>query len=417
MQTETIIFILIISFIVFDFFLDKILDYLNVKHRSTSVPEEAKDFYNEEKYKKAQQYSKDKLRLSWLSSTLSFLIILTLLFTDSFALLDNYARSFTDNALWQFIIFFGILGIASDIIGIPFSIYGIFVIEEKYGFNKTTPLRFISDKIKSWLLSIAIAVPLIAVIMWIYESSGSYFWIFVWAVITAFSIFMSLFYSNLIVPLFNKQTPLQEGELRTAIENFAIKADFKLQNIFVIDGSKRSTKANAYFTGLGPKKRIVLYDTLIEQHSTEELVAVLAHEIGHYKKKHTVSNLFLSIIQTGIILFVFSLVVDNPVLSAALGATQASFHMGILAFALIFSPLSTMIGIFSAMLSRKYEYQADDFAAANYDWKALSDALLKLSANNLSNLTPHPAYVFFNYSHPPVLDRIKAMKNNYVGKN
>jgi STE24 endopeptidase len=205
--------------------------------------------------------------------------------------------------------------------------------------------------------------------------------------------------------------------LRTAIENFAIKADFKLQNIFVIDGSKRSTKANAYFTGLGPKKRIVLYDTLIEQHTTEELVAVLAHEIGHYKKKHTVSNLFLSIIQTGIILFVFSLVVDNPVLSAALGATQASFHMGILAFALIFSPLSTMIGIFSAMLSRKYEYQADDFAAANYDWKALSDALLKLSANNLSNLTPHPAYVFFNYSHPPVLDRIKAMKNNYVGKN
>jgi len=252
----------------------------------------------------------------------------------------------------------------------------------------------------------------VALILWIYESSGNYFWLLVWAVITLFSIFMNMFYSNLIVPLFNKQTPLEEGELRTAIENFATKADFKLQNIYVIDGSKRSTKANAYFAGLGPKKRIVLYDTLIEQHSIEELVAVLAHEIGHYKKKHTVKNLAMSVVQTGIILFIFSLLVDNPAMSSALGASESSFHIGIIAFALIFSPINMILGIFSSVISRKYEYQADKFAAEKYNAEELSKALLILSANNLSNLTPHPTYVYFYYSHPPVLDRIKAMKEN-----
>jgi STE24 endopeptidase len=412
MNTETLLFTLIVGFIIFDFVLSRFLDYLNVKNYSATVPEAAKEYYEAEKYKKSQLYSKDKLKLSLISSSISFVLILALLFTDGFALLDNFARSYSSSSLWQLVIFFGVLGIASDIIGIPFSIYGIFVIEEKYGFNKTSPFRFITDKVKSWLLSIAIGLPLIALILWIYESSGSYFWLLVWAVITLFSVFMNMFYSNLIVPLFNKQTPLEEGELRTAIEKFALKADFKLQNIYVIDGSKRSTKANAYFAGLGPKKRIVLYDTLIEQHSIEELVAVLAHEIGHYKKKHTVKNLVMSVAQTGIILFIFSLLVDNPAMSSALGASESSFHIGIIAFALIFSPINMILGIFSSVISRKYEYQADKFAAEKYDAEELSKALLILSANNLSNLTPHPTYVFFYYSHPPVLDRIKAMKEN-----
>lgn len=412
MNTETLLFTIIVGFIIFDFILSRFLDYLNAKNYSDTVPEEAKDFYNAEKYKKSQRYGKDKLKLSLISSTISFALILTLLFTNAFALLDNFVRSYSNNSLWQFVLFFGIIGIASDFIGIPFSIYGIFVIEEKYGFNKTTPFRFITDKIKSWLLTIAIGLPLIALILWIYESSGSYFWLLAWMVITLFSVFMNMFYSNLIVPLFNKQTPLEEGELRTAIEDFAQKVGFKLQNIYVIDGSKRSTKANAYFAGLGPKKRIVLYDTLIEQHSIEELVAVLAHEIGHYKKKHTVKNLAMSIIQTGIILFIFSLLVDNSAMSRALGASESSFHIGIIAFALIFSPINMILGIFSSIISRKHEYQADKFAAENYNEKELSKALLILSANNLSNLTPHPSYVFFYYSHPPVLDRIKAMRKN-----
>ncbi len=412
MNIETLLFTIIVGFIIFDFVLSRFLDYLNVKNYSDTVPDEAKEYYQADKYKKSQRYNKDKLKLSLISSSISFVLILALLFTDGFAMLDTYARSYSSSSLWQLVIFFGVLGVASDIIGIPFSIYGIFVIEEKYGFNKTTPFRFITDKVKSWLLSIAIGLPLVALILWIYESSGNYFWLLVWGVITLFSIFMNMFYSNLIVPLFNKQTPLEEGELRTAIENFATKADFKLQNIYVIDGSKRSTKANAYFAGLGPKKRIVLYDTLIEQHSIEELVAVLAHEIGHYKKKHTVKNLAMSVVQTGIILFIFSLLVDNPAMSSALGASESSFHIGIIAFALIFSPINMILGIFSSVISRKHEYQADKFAAEKYNAEELSKALLILSANNLSNLTPHPTYVYFYYSHPPVLDRIKAMKEN-----
>jgi STE24 endopeptidase len=227
-------------------------------------------------------------------------------------------------------------------------------------------------------------------------------------------IFMAMFYSSLIVPLFNKQTPLEDGELRNAIKEFADKVGFKLNNIFVIDGSKRSTKANAYFSGMGAKKRIVLFDTLIKDHSTEELVAVLAHEIGHYKKKHTLKEMILSVVQTGIMLYIISIFIGNPVLSQALGAKQGSFHIGILAFGLLYSPLSLLIGIMMNVISRKYEYQADRFAGENYNPKALQDALKKLSVNNLSNLRPHPLYVFFHYSHPPLLQRLKALDD--IGK-
>jgi len=235
-------------------------------------------------------------------------------------------------------------------------------------------------------------------------------------VIAAFSVFMSMFYSNLIVPLFNKQTPLEEGELRTAINNFADKVGFKLDNIFVIDGSKRSTKANAYFTGLGAKKRIVLYDTLIKDLGTEEIVAVLAHEVGHNKKKHVIQGLLISLIQTGIVLFIFSLLIDNPNLSNALGVKNPNFHIGLIAFGILYSPVSFVLGIFMNVLSRKNEYQADRFAAEHYKPEALASALKKLSVNNLSNLTPHKAYVFFHYSHPTLLQRLAHLKS-FENKN
>jgi STE24 endopeptidase len=236
------------------------------------------------------------------------------------------------------------------------------------------------------------------------------FWIYAWAVVSGFSVFMALFYSDLIVPLFNKQKPLEEGELRDAIEAFSKRVGFKLKNIYVIDGSKRSTKANAYFTGLGAKKRIVLYDTLIEDLETEELVAVLAHEIGHNKKKHVVQGLLLSLIQTGIVLFIFSLLIDNPQLSQALGVDEPNFHIGLVAFGILYSPVSFVLGIFMNMLSRKNEYQADEFAARNYKPEALASALKKLSVKNLSNLTPHKTYVFFHYSHPTLLQRLAFLK-------
>ena len=224
---------------------------------------------------------------------------------------------------------------------------------------------------------------------------------------TIISLFMTMFYSNIIVPLFNKQTPLEDGELKIAIHNFANKAGFQLKNIFVIDGSKRSTKANAYFTGIGPKKRIVLYDTLINDLSTDEIVAVLAHEIGHYKKKHIITSLILGILQTGFLLFIFSLFVSSPTLSQALGVDEPKFHIGLIAFGILYSPLSTITGILMNMLSRKNEYEADAFANSFGLGEHLISGLKKLTKNNLSNLTPHPAYVFFHYSHPTLLQRIK----------
>jgi len=289
-------------------------------------------------------------------------------------------------------------------------LYDTFVIEEKYGFNKTSPATFVLDKLKGWLLSALIGGLILSLLIWFYEQTREMFWIYAWLLTIVFMIFMQLFYSNLIVPLFNKQTPLQEGELRTAIEQFAAKAGFQLKNIFVIDGSKRSTRANAYFTGLGPTKRIVLYDTLINDLSVNEIVAVLAHEIGHYKKKHNTTGLIISVINAGITLFIFSLFINRPALSQALGATQPSFHMALVAFGILYTPISLVTGIASNILSRKHEYEADHFAAGFGLANELVSGLKKLSRKNLSNLTPHPWYVFFHYSHPTLLQRIRALK-------
>ncbi len=304
---------------------------------------------------------------------------------------------------------FGIIGLASDVLSTPFDIYGTFVIEERFGFNRTTPKTYVLDKVKGWLLALIIGGGLLAVFVWFYKTAGSLFWLYAWILFSAFSIFMTMFYSTLIVPLFNKQTPLEEGELRSAIESFAKKAGFRLDNIFVIDGSKRSAKANAYFSGLGPKKRIVLFDTLIKEHTTEELVAILAHEIGHYKKKHTTRGMLVSVLHTGVMLYLLGIFINRPELSGALGASGPSFHMGILAFGLLYSPVSLVLGIIGSNLSRKYEYQADAFAAEKYDPKPLKEALKKLSVNHLSNLRPHPAYVYVHYSHPPLLKRLEHL--------
>lgn len=332
-----------------------------------------------------------------------------MLYLGGFAFLDGLAWSFTDNQILLALFFFGIIALGADLLSLPFSIYATFVIEEKFGFNKTTVKTFILDKVKGLLLGGLIGGGLLALIVWIFAATGPWFWLIAWALISGFMVFMSMFYSNLIVPLFNKQTPLEDGELRDAIETFSVKTGFKLKNIYVIDSSKRSSKGNAYFTGLGSKKRIVLYDTLINEHTTEELVAVLAHEIGHYKKKHTITGMILSILQTGLMLFILSLFISRPALSEALGATTPSFHMGLIAFGMLYTPLSLVLGLLSNALSRKNEYAADRFAGENYSPVALMDALKKLSINNLSNLRPHPTYVFFYYSHPPLLKRLAAL--------
>ncbi len=406
-----ILFWIIIGILVLDFLFEKYLDYLNTTKWSDTIPEEVKGIYDEEKYKKQQAYQKENHRFGMLTSSFSMVLTLCMFLFYGFALVDGWAWGFTENSILAAFIFFGIIMFASDILTTPFDIYDTFKIEEKYGFNKTTPKIFVLDKLKGWLVSALIGGGLLALVIFIYQKTGNMFWIYVWVVVSAFSIFMAMFYSNLIVPLFNKQTPLEEGELRDAISTFSKKVGFKLDNIFVIDGSKRSTKANAYFTGLGSKKRIVLYDTLINDLNTEELVAVLAHEIGHNKKKHVVQGLLIGLAQTAIVLFIFGLLINNPNLSKALGVDVPNFHIGMVAFGVLYSPISFFTGIFMNMLSRKNEYQADRFAAENYKPEALAGALKKLSVNNLSNLTPHKRYVFFHYSHPTLLQRLAFLKN------
>jgi STE24 endopeptidase len=402
-------FYIILGITLFNFILERYLDYLNRKLWSNELPKELEGIYDAEKYRKSQDYTKVKTRFSLITDTYSFVLILMMLFLGGFGLIDNFIRTYTENPILLTICFFGIIGFSSDLLSIPFDIYFTFNIERRFGFNTTTAKTFILDKLKGWLIGIIIGGLLLSGIVWIYLNTGEYFWIFAWAAISFFMLFMTMFYSNLIVPLFNKQKPLEKGELRDAIEEFAKKVNFKLNNIYVIDGSKRSKKANAYFTGLGPKKRIVLYDTLIADHTKEELVAVLAHEIGHYKKKHTLSSMIIGIVETGAMLFILSIFIKDPELSIALGSNIQSFHLGILAFALLYSPISLILGLGMNILSRKHEYEADRYAGENYNPESLQLALKKLSVNSLNNLRPHPLYVFFNYSHPTLLQRLKAL--------
>ncbi|HBL75230.1 MAG: peptidase M48 [Bacteroidetes bacterium GWF2_42_66] len=406
---EQILFYLIIGLLLVDFIFERFLDYLNTTRWSETLPDEVKGIYDEEKYRKQQAYEKTNHRFSMLTGSFSFVLIMLMFLFYGFAWVDQMAHGISGNPIVVALVFFGILMLASDLLNTPFSIYDVFSIEERFGFNKMTPKTFVLDKLKGWLLGALIGGGILALVVFIYLRTTDLFWVYVWLVISGFSIFMAMFYSNLIVPLFNKQTPLEEGDLKQAINNFAEKAGFKLDNIFVIDGSKRSTKANAYFTGLGTKKRIVLYDTLIADLETDELVAVLAHEIGHYKKKHIVSSLLLGILQTGLMLYVFSLLVGSPALSGALGVAAPSFHIGLVAFGVLYSPLSAIIGLGMNILSRKNEYQADAFAAEYFNAESLASALKKLSVKNLSNLLPHPAYVFFHYSHPTLLQRLAAL--------
>lgn len=403
--------ILIIIYIItiFDFILERSLSLLNSVKRNRTIPQELEGVYDEETYRKSIDYKWTNEKFGILTSSFSFVLIIAMLILQGFSFADNLSRGISEQPIILALTFFGILFLASDVLGIPFELYSTFVIEEKYGFNKTTPLLYITDKLKGYLLGALIGGGLLALFIWFYQKIGNDFWIYIWLIFTVFSIFMSMFYSNLIVPLFNKQIPLADGELRDAITQFAEKAGFKLKNIYVIDGSKRSTKANAYFTGLGPKKRIVLYDTLINQLSTQEIVAVLAHEIGHYKKRHTYTSLVASVIQMGITLFILSLFIGSPYMNEALGVTKPGIHIGLIVFGILYSPISLIVGLLMNVISRKNEYQADRYAASFGLADELIGGLKKLSKNNLSNLNPHPAYVFFHYSHPTLLQRIKAL--------
>lgn len=409
-MTATTLFYIIIGILVVNFIIEKVLSALNAKHYNDEPPPELTDVYDENEYRRSQNYKQTNYRFGLISSSFSIILTLVFFFADGFKIVDDFARGYSEDPMIIALIFFGIIMLASDLLSTPFSYYRTFVIEEKFGFNKTTKKTFILDKFKGWLMLAILGGGILSGIIWFYQSTGPNFWLYAWALISIFSIFMNMFYSRLIVPLFNKQTPLEEGSLRDRIANYAQGVGFKLNKIFVIDGSKRSTKANAYFSGFGSEKRVTLYDTLINDLEEEEIVAVLAHEVGHYKKRHIIFNLITSILLTGLTLFLLSLFVSRPILSQALGVEQASFHIGLIAFGILYSPLSEITGLIMNLFSRKFEYQADNYAKQTFKSEPLISSLKKLSKNSLSNLTPHPAYVFMHYSHPTLLQRIKNLR-------
>ena len=408
-MSSEIIFFIIVVFLCLDFVLERVLESLNSKHMSPVLPDSLKGIYEEKEYSRFQSYKRENGRLDSWSSGGGFVVMIVFLVAGGFGWYNSWVVSLTDSVVWQTILFVVGLSVVSSVLDIPFDYYATFRIEEKYGFNKTTRRVYWLDTVKELFLSLVLGGVLLALVVWFYTWAGTYFWLYAWGAVTLFSVFMAMFYSQLI-PLFNKQTPLQEGSLRDKIQAFAGKVGFKLDNIYVIDGSKRSTKANAYFTGLGPKKRVVLYDTLIDELTEEEIVAVLAHEVGHYKKRHTLRSMVVSVIQMGVLFWLFSLCVNNVALSEALGGDRVYFQLGLIAFAILYSPVNLILGIGMNVWSRSNEYEADAFAARYYEGDYLVSGLKKISVKSLSNLTPHPLYEYVYYSHPSLLKRIDAIK-------
>lgn len=400
---------IILSITIVSYVADQVLDYINLKAQRTDIPKEIEAFYEKEKYLKSLAYHRELTKFSFITSGISFMLSLVMLITGGFGWIDSLLRPHMQGEILLALSFFAVLMVASDLLTLPFQWYRIFVIEEKYGFNKTTIRTFVTDKLKGYLLAAIIGGGLLSALIYLVETIGPNFWIWFSIIAALFVLIVNMFYTSLILPMFNKLTALPEGELKSAIEQFAKKVNFPLDNIFVIDGSKRSKKANAFFSGVGRKKKIVLYDTLIENHTTDELVAVLAHEVGHFKKKHIIWGYILSILQIVFTLFVLSKMIFAENVSVALGGTAHAIHLNLLAFGILFSPISGITGLFMNMYSRKNEFEADAYAKETYDGKALSSALKRLSVDSLSDLYPHPLYVFFHYSHPPLLKRLEAL--------
>lgn len=402
---------LVISVLIGNLVLQLVLGILNQKNMLKPWPKEVRGIYTIAQVKRAVEYSKENFQFGATSKIVSTTIIILMITEGGFNLVNNWAVSLSNSESVQALFFMGVLMGANQIVSIPFSYYSTFVIEEKFGFNTTSKKLFIVDTIKGLLLGAIIGGGLLFLLGYLVENMGSDFWLIFWGVIVVIMIFINTFYTSLLLPIFNKLTEINDEELKSSIYKYCQKVGYKLSNLFQMDGSKRSKKANAFFSGMGPKKTIVLYDTLIEGQSKDEIVAVLAHEIGHYKKKHTLFNLLFGIIQMFGIMFLLGWSINQPELSRGVGVDVPTFYTGLIAFFILFSPVTLLIGMFQNSLSRKMEYQADAYARDTYDGEKLIDALKKLSVDNLSNLNPHPVYVFFNYSHPPIHKRIKAIRS------
>ena len=402
MLLNTLVLIVIATYLV-----GVVIDYLNQKNSNVNLDPLIADLYDPDERSRSVNYSAENSKLSFYSSSFSTAIMILALGLGWFAQLDNWIRNYFSNGIQISLIFIAILSVISWLISVPFNLYGLFKIESKYGFNKVTPKTYIEDTLKGLALTVLIAGPLLTLILWLYQVLKNNFWIWSWVALVIFSTIMFMFSTTLILPLFNKLKPLESGDLRDEIEKYCATQGYSLGRLFVMDGSKRSTKANAFFSGLGKSKTIVLFDTLIEKLSTKEVLAVLAHEIGHYKLKHTLSMYVFSNLQTLGIFALLGWLLQFDELSTALGATQSSFHLSAIAFFILITPLSLILGLITNSWSRYCEYQADTFSKETYDSKSMQSALRKISTDSLANLTPHPIYVAFNYSHPTLIQRIK----------
>jgi len=404
--------IIILMALLGEFVLNTIADMLNLSRLQKQIPKPFKDIYDDEQYRKSQDYLRVNTRFGWISSTVNLALVLIFWFAGGFSLLDNWVRSFDQGLIFSGLMFIAILGAFKAAIAIPFSVYDTFVIEQRFGFNKTTLRTFVMDHFKGLLIAIFLGVPLLCVILWFFQYAGNIAWLYCWIAVTIYSLFIHYVAPHWIMPLFNKFEALGDGRLKESIFDYARSIKFPLNNVYVMDGSKRSSKSNAFFTGFGKNKRIVLFDTLIARHTIEELVSVLAHEMGHYKKKHILKSMILGILQSGIMFYLLSIFISYERLFDAFYIENVSIYAGLVFFGMLYAPMGFFLSLITLAISRKNEYEADWFAITTTRFKdPMVAALKKLSVNNFSNLVPHPFYVFLHYSHPPVLERIKAIES------
>ena len=400
----------LVAIVVLVFILESTLDYLNQSRANDSAPAELQGLYDPSERNRSIAYSAEKYRLTLASSSLSTAILILALTQGWLAALDEWARSIFTNSLMVSLLFIGALSLLSWILELPFALFSIFSIEQRYGFNKITPKTFLLDAIKGAIVSVAIGGPILALVIWLYQTFTDRFWLYGWLVVSLFSLVMFMFGTRVILPLFNKLTPLPDGALKDSINRYCSDQGYSLTRLFVMDGSKRSTKANAFFSGLGRSKTIVLFDTLIEKLEIDEIVAVLAHEIGHYKRKHTLAMFVFANVQSLAIFSLFGWLLGYKELSTSLGATEPSFHLSAITFFILLGPLQLLLGLLNNSLSRRNEFDADQYAAHTYKSEPLGEGLKKISKDALSNLTPHPLYVAFNYTHPPLAERLRALR-------
>jgi STE24 endopeptidase len=405
--------VIILGALVVGYLLDIVTNLLNLRALKLEIPSELEGVYQPEEYRRSQQYTRVNTRFEFLTSSFGLALILVFWFAGGFNFLDQLVRSWGFGPITTGLLYIGILLLGQSLIMLPFSIYETFIIEERFGFNKTTPGIFVLDRVKGLALMIVLGGGLLAAVLALFEYAGTIAWLYCWAAITVFTLVMQFIAPVWIMPLFNKFTPLEDKELKDSILGYAGSVGFPLKNVFVMDSSRRSSKSNAFFTGFGRNKRAVLFDTLIENHTTPELVAVLAHEIGHYKKKHILQGMIVSVLHTGFVFFLLSILLDSPALFEAFFMDVQSVYAGLLFFGLLYTPIEMVLSLVLHQVSRRNEYTADSFAAQTIEQPmSLASALKKLSADNLSNLTPHPFYVFLNYSHPPLLERVQAIQQH-----